>query len=640
MRRSFLNLIIAFILTFAFSNAFTAQAQTRAYRVSDAQVRNLINRLETRSDSFRRSFDRAFDNSGRDGTRLEEQLTEYVKDFENATDSLRRNFDERDSTQADVQEVLTRARFINEFMRTNRVNVAAQNQWNLIRSDLNTLASYYNVRWTWSGAVVTNPIGGTRPYYVTDSQVQNLLARIEQRTDTFRRDLDRSASNRTVVEYVSEFENATDSLRRNFDERDSVARDVEEVLSRAAVIDSYIRSNRLSASTERQWSLLRSDLNTLAQYYRVSWNWNNPSQYPSGNFDTRLTGTYRLNVSRSDNVADVVDRTISSGYYNANQRDRVRRNLERRLTPPDTLVISKTGSQVTLGSNLSQQVSFAADNVTRYETSNNNRRIGIRASATGSDLTINYEGDRMNDYNIVFTPLSNGQLRVTRRVYLENRNTMVTVNSIYDKIDQTARWETLNDRWDNSTGNTNTSTSTDFVIPNNTRLTATLDTPISTKTARDGDTFTMRVTSPSQYRDAIIEGRVVGERSGVVSGRANLSLNFDTIRMPDGRSYRFAGIVDQVVKPDGDRVSVNNEGTVRDSNQTTRTVTRAGIGAALGAIIGAIAGGGQGAAVGAAIGAGAGAGSVILQGRDNLELTTGTEFTITASAPASVGYNR
>jgi len=82
-------------------------------------------------------------------------------------------------------------------------------------------------------------------------------------------------------------------------------------------------------------------------------------------------------------------------------------------------------------------------------------------------------------------------------------------------------------------------------------------------------------------------------------------------------------------------VSVNNEGTIRDSNQTKKTVTRAGIGAALGAIIGAVAGGGSGAAIGAGIGAGAGAGSVVLQGRDNLELPTGTQFSVTAT-----GFNR
>jgi uncharacterized protein YcfJ len=83
----------------------------------------------------------------------------------------------------------------------------------------------------------------------------------------------------------------------------------------------------------------------------------------------------------------------------------------------------------------------------------------------------------------------------------------------------------------------------------------------------------------------------------------------------------------------GETVTVNNEGTVRDNNQTTKTVTRAGIGAALGALIGAIAGGGQGAAIGAAVGAGAGAGTVILQGRGDVDLPQGTEVSITASSP-------
>ena len=109
------------------------------------------------------------------------------------------------------------------------------------------------------------------------------------------------------------------------------------------------------------------------------------------------------------------------------------------------------------------------------------------------------------------------------------------------------------------------------------------------------------------------------ERSGRVSGSANISLEFDTIRLRNGQTYRFAGFVNEVKMLNGDNVSVNNEGTVKDGSQTTKTVTRAGIGAAFGAFIGAIASGGQGAAIGAAIGAGAGAGTVVLQGRDDIE---------------------
>jgi uncharacterized protein YcfJ len=112
-----------------------------------------------------------------------------------------------------------------------------------------------------------------------------------------------------------------------------------------------------------------------------------------------------------------------------------------------------------------------------------------------------------------------------------------------------------------------------------------------------------------------------------------MTLDFDTIRLRDGRTYRFAGLLETVRTPNGDVISVDNEGAVRDSDQTNRTVTRTAIGTAVGAIIGAIAGGGKGAAIGAVVGAGAGAGSVYVQGRNDLILNSGTEISVRATGP-------
>jgi hypothetical protein len=145
----------------------------------------------------------------------------------------------------------------------------------------------------------------------------------------------------------------------------------------------------------------------------------------------------------------------------------------------------------------------------------------------------------------------------------------------------------------------------------------------------------MTVKQPNEYQGAVIEGYVSGiSRSGRISGRSGMNLNFDTIRLRDGRSYKFAGLLESVRPPNGETVRVDNEGTVEDKNsKTNTTVQRAAIGTAVGAIIGAIAGGGKGAAIGAVVGAGAGAGSVYVQGKDDLDLLNGTEVTIRASGP-------
>ena len=161
-----------------------------------------------------------------------------------------------------------------------------------------------------------------------------------------------------------------------------------------------------------------------------------------------------------------------------------------------------------------------------------------------------------------------------------------------------------------------------------------LENGLSTQTVREGDRFTITVRQPAQYEGAVIEGHVSNvQRSGRLTGRSQMTLNFDTIRLRNGASYRFAGILESVRTTQGDTVRVDNEGAVRDNSQTTKTEQRAAIGTAVGAIIGAIAGGGKGAAIGAIVGAGGGAGSVYIQGRENLDLGAGTEVTIRASGP-------
>jgi hypothetical protein len=398
----------------------------------------------------------------------------------------------------------------------------------------------------------------------------------------------------------------------------------------------------LNRNVENQWNSIRNDLNTLATYYRVSWNWNQTGPtFPStgggvGNIDRRLTGTFRLNTSQSDNVTNAIDRAVRSTA--ADRRDRVSRALQRRLASPDMIAIEKNGRTIGMASTNQPQVTFEADGVARSETNARGRTVRTTATANNNGLTINYEGDRMNDFYVTFAPAGRDQLNVTRRIYLENGNETVTVSSVYDRVADIAQWSTVNTGgpvYGGTTGDIN-----DFYIPNGTRITATLRNTINTKASQVGDRFQMEITSPTRYRGAIIEGRVTeAASSGRVTGRANIQLDFDTLRM-NGQSYRFAGIVDSVTSVNGDTVSVNNEGSVRDGSRTTQTVTRAGIGAVLGAIIGAVAGGGSGAAIGAGVGAGVGAGSVLIGGRDTIELGPGSTFNITATAPSGAGAIR
>jgi hypothetical protein len=174
----------------------------------------------------------------------------------------------------------------------------------------------------------------------------------------------------------------------------------------------------------------------------------------------------------------------------------------------------------------------------------------------------------------------------------------------------------------------------DFLIPDNTLIEASLNTRLNAKTVRRGQRFTLRVTSPNEYRGATLYGRVSeAKRSGRVRGKSEMALTFDRVRLRNGRTYRFAGDVTAVRTPEGEDFDVDDEGSVEGGSQGDRTVGRTAVGAIAGTIIGAIAGGGSGAATGAAVGGGIGAGSVLVQGRRSLNLQPGTRLTIRASAP-------
>lgn len=498
---------------------------------------------------------------------------------------------------------------------------------------------------------------GAQTQRVSNAQVRRILNRIDASASRFRVSLD-AASNDVNVnradrindEYQA-FSDAVARLRDDINARRDAAGDAQDVLNRAARIDNFMQRNALTTRAQQDWSNLRYNLNQLAQAYGLpqlgSGSYGNNGGYGNGGYGNgnnvgraALTGTYRLDPAQGDDPARVADRAAR----NSNDRQRVYDQLINRLTPPDQLAIDRQGRTVTIASTRAPQITFDVDGAERVETLNDGRTVRVRADFNGDQLIVSTSGDMDNQFTVTFDPFDYGRrLRVTRQISTADLAQPVTVTSVYTKTDQVARFDIYNGGGYNNYPPKNGGYGRNpngFIIPNDMTLVATLNNDVRTDVSRDGDRFTMTVQQPAQYRGAILEGTLSGiNPSGRISGRAQLTFNFDTIRMRDGRTYNFSGFVDNVRTANGDNIRVNNEGAVQDKdNQTNKTVTRAAIGTGIGAIIGAIAGGGKGAAIGAVLGAGAGAGSVYIEGRDNLTLPAGTEFSVRASSPRNGNY--
>ena len=272
----------------------TSSVAQEPYRLSDKDVEKIIRRIEQQSDHFRSSLDSALDKSRFNGSNREDDINSFIKDFYEQTKHLRNRFDKHQSTSPDVEAVLDRAARIDNFMSRNRLTSKAQDDWSTLKSNLDELASAYNVSWRWDRGYrgdyrepsVSYPTGttvGGGPYRVTDREVERILRRIEQQSDRFRSaldsSLDKSRLNGTREEddinrFVKEFYERTKTLRDHFDHHKSTSADVQAVLDRAASIDSFLRRNPMRRNNAvREWQQLRGNLDELAQVYNVSWNW-------------------------------------------------------------------------------------------------------------------------------------------------------------------------------------------------------------------------------------------------------------------------------------------------------------------------------------------------------------------------------
>ncbi|MGB9179254.1 MAG: glycine zipper family protein [Pyrinomonadaceae bacterium] len=388
-----------------------------------------------------------------------------------------------------------------------------------------------------------------------------------------------------------------------------------------------------------------------------------------------LTGLYRLDEASSENPREAAERVAGNDAFG--ERGEIVDNLTSRLQSPAQIAIERRGNQISIASTRAQRISFIADGHERVEKADDGHTVRTRATLYGNTLAVNSTGSTDDEFSVTFDSIDEGRrLRVTRRILDERLNRPVIVQSIYNKVSNAARWNIYGEQQPRSTTvassarsnaarNATTTTAGNrqqqqqqpapptirprpqqpapnrsqenpdvyvFVVPRGAQFVTTLNNDLSTQQTREGDRFTLTVREPAAYAGATIEGFVSRVNpSGRITGRSEMTLEFQSIRLRDGRTAGFSGTIESVRATGGEEVRVSTEstGNVQESDsQTARTEQRVAIGAAVGAIIGAIAKGGKGAAIGAIVGAGVGAGSVYAQGRDDLELRSGTELVI------------
>ena len=175
------------------------------------------------------------------------------------------------------------------------------------------------------------------------------------------------------------------------------------------------------------------------------------------------------------------------------------------------------------------------------------------------------------------------------------------------------------------------------VVPAGTVIPVTLTTRISTKHAKDGDGIYGKTAFPITVDNKIVipegsylRGKVTEvKRPGRVTGKGELTLNFQTLVLPSGITipiYTSLGGTSGAGEKKG-------EATVQGDSSKGEDAKTVGTTAAEGTLIGVIANRGKGAAVGGAGGAVVGTAAVLLSRGKDLVLEPGTTIEIVLDRP-------
>ncbi|HVE57074.1 MAG TPA: hypothetical protein VNB22_09610 [Pyrinomonadaceae bacterium] len=113
----------------------------------------------------------------------------------------------------------------------------------------------------------------------TKRDVSSIITRLEESSNTFRREFDRNLDNSSINgtneedrlnRIVQNYERALNRLRRDFDSSDNwwqSRNNVQDVMSEARQVNVMMNNLQFARKLERQWNQMRRDINKLADTY-------------------------------------------------------------------------------------------------------------------------------------------------------------------------------------------------------------------------------------------------------------------------------------------------------------------------------------------------------------------------------------
>jgi hypothetical protein len=251
--------------------ALTASPLLAADRMTDKDVKALVERIDDGRDKFEDKLDDTLKHSIVRGPDGEANVDKYLDDFKQNVDKLKDRLKSDYAASAEAATVLRQASTIDRYMAEQPSDTKGKSEWNRLASDMKLLARAYGADF---------PIAPNAPVRrMGDGEVAaaaDLLSKsAEQLKKALDNDLkkDKTIDKPTRQQIVGEADQLSDdakTLRDRLKDGDPSSAEAQTVLDRASRIRSFMGDHNGLSTATAAYGELASTLTAIASAFNVA----------------------------------------------------------------------------------------------------------------------------------------------------------------------------------------------------------------------------------------------------------------------------------------------------------------------------------------------------------------------------------
>jgi len=240
-------------------------AQARPERLSDKDVKTLIDQVDQGRDKFEGNLDGQFKGSTLRGPAGEVKVSGALQDYQDNTKKLQARFTADYSASAEVATVLAQSTTIDTFMQSSASSMKGRNEWDRQVVFLKQLAGAY---------ATTFPLpDGAAVRRMNDKETAGAAAAIGASADRFKNDVNKTATLAKADKDAAKKDldvlmKLADTVKSRTNGGKPATADLRQLLDQVAKVETFVGAHPIAPMTN--WQAVQTSIAKLQQAFGVT----------------------------------------------------------------------------------------------------------------------------------------------------------------------------------------------------------------------------------------------------------------------------------------------------------------------------------------------------------------------------------